>query len=508
MVTIVAIALLLLPAAMAVAAGQDEAATTGSDEQIEMDLFVNHSWFWTDEWKGLIAEEITAQTGVTMNVERANDNQQLPVMIASGSLPEMVYTSAEVERLSDARLSYAWNELIEQYAPELPRTDIEVANHTQADGNFYTLRNFFWTEEQWNSEQFALPGPGTHTLHVREDMWQQMGSPQITTIDEWEAAMVMARDMFPDAVPYVHNWGYEYIQAQFGMDVGSGTRIYPDGDEIKHRIRHPALVDTLVFMNRLIREGLAVPENFTWELEQYTQQVYSGNAFSFSRSAWQSKEANDAFGVAGLPYRAIPITTELSDETVWVSDGIGWSGTFITRNNENPDRAIQFMSFMRSEEGRRLATWGLEGRHWNLGADGRPVFTEEFLTSRDGPNFYEDILGGVWTFGVALEEQIQVYDPENWPLVTPRLIAAKERFVFRPELHFVVPRGNTREANIYSTIREFATNEEIRIIISAESEADVRAQHAAMIEQAEELGLGELEAWMTGQYLEVRDRYQ
>lgn len=508
-IVIILVMLIALPAAVLLANGQQAESTkktTGTD-LIEMDLFVNHTWFWTSDWKGAIAEEITKRTGVKMNVERANDNQQLPVMIASGSLPEMIYTSAEIERLSDSRLCYPWNELIDQYATDFPMTSIEVANHTQEDGNFYTLRNFFWTEEQWLDSKFALPGPGTHSLHYRTDLWEELGSPSITSLSELESVLEMAKAEFPEVIPYVHNWGYEYFQAQHGMDVGN-THIYPEGDKIYHRLRHPALLETLIFMNRLIQKDLTVPENFTWEYEQFQQQVYSGNAFSFSRSAWESNEANDAFKKAGLPYQARIVQVELSNDAVWVNDGIGWSATFITKNNENPDRAIQFMKFMRQEEGRRLSTWGIEGRHWNLGDDGRPIFTEEYLTSRSGPNFYEEILGGVWTFGVALEEQIQGYDPENWPEVTPRLQAAKVKYVFRPELHFVVPRGNTEEANIYSRIEEFAKNEEIRIIISAKNESEVREMYAEMISQAEKMGLNTMEAWMTDKYAEVMKRYQ
>ncbi|MFW6313428.1 MAG: hypothetical protein ACOC2N_06055, partial [Spirochaetota bacterium] len=143
----------------------------------------------------------------------------------------------------------------------------------------------------------------------------------------------------------------------------------------------------LVYLNRLVRNDLLVPENFTYQHEQYLQQVNGGRAFAFTRSAWQADEANTAFTQAQLPYRARVLPTELSADAVLVNDGIGWSGTFITQQNHDPGRAIEFMSFMRSEEGRQLSVWGVEGVHWNEGPDGRPVFTDVYYDAQEEGTF-------------------------------------------------------------------------------------------------------------------------
>ncbi|MFW6211255.1 MAG: extracellular solute-binding protein [Spirochaetota bacterium] len=507
---------LLVPIGQVWAGGAQEsggAVAEASEGPIEFDLFVNHTWFWTDEWKGAIAEEITSRTGVTMDVTKANDNQQLPVMIASGNLPDFVYASGDmVTRMSDSRISYPWNELIPEHAPDFPLTEIEVANNTMPDGNFYTLLNAFATEQAWRENEIALPSPGTHSLSFRVDIWEELGQPSMTTLEEYEDVLMSVRDEYPDMVPLVLGWSgtamYGYFAAQFGMDVGSNP-VYEDDGQIYHRIRHPALVDTLVYLNRLVRNGLLVPENFTYQHEQFLQQVNSGRAFSFTRSAWQADEANTAYQQAQLPFSARVLPNELSADAVLVNDGIGWSGTFITRSNDDPARAIQFMSFMRSEEGRRLSVWGVEGVHWNEGPDGRPVFTDVYYDAQEAGTFYDEILGGVWTFGMsALEEAIQSYDPENRSYVTERLVSAKEITIYRPELYFTVPRTDSEERNILTRIQELSTNEEVRIIISAESEEEVRTMYESMIDRAESIGLGQLEEWMNDEYASVQDRYE
>jgi len=506
----------MVPVGQVLAAGSQQSADIaeeGEDAPIEFDLFVNHSWFWTDEWKGAIAEEITRRTGVTMNVTKANDDQQLPVMIASGNLPDLVYASGDmVTRMSDSRISHPWNELIPAHAPDFPQTDIEVANNTMPDGNYYTLLNAFATEDQWRENEFAVPSPGTHTLGFREDIWEELGRPTMTSLQDFEDVLMTVKAAYPDMIPLVMGYSgqgmYAYFAAQFGMDVGNNPVFREDG-QIHHRIRHPALADTLVFLNRLVRNDLLVPENFTYQYEQFTQQVYSGRAFAFNRSAWIGDEANGAFDQAGLSYRARVLENELSEDAILVNDGIGWSGTFITKQNENPGRAIQFMSFMRSEEGRQLSVWGVEGVHWNAGPDGRPVFTDVYYDAQEEGTFYDEILGGVWTFGMsALEEAVQGYDPENRPNVTARLVSAKVITEYRPELYFVVPRTDSDERNMLTRITELSENEEVRIIISAGSEAEARAMYDEMVERAESVGLNELEAWMNDQYASVRQRYE
>src|SRR5690625_3323027 len=92
--------------------------TDGSDEVVTLDLFVDQSWWPLKDWSGPIPEEITKRTGVKLNITVASDEQQLPIMIASKSFPDLVVTNLQFERMSDAELSYDWQSLIDQYVPE------------------------------------------------------------------------------------------------------------------------------------------------------------------------------------------------------------------------------------------------------------------------------------------------------------------------------------------------------------------------------------------------------
>lgn len=91
-------------------------------------------------------------------------------MIASGDLPDLVFTYANINRMSDSKLSYPWNELIGKYAPDFKIDQTRIAIHTMDDGNFYTVRNSFATQEEMAQNKYSIGSDGNPGIAVREDI--------------------------------------------------------------------------------------------------------------------------------------------------------------------------------------------------------------------------------------------------------------------------------------------------------------------------------------------------
>lgn len=100
--------------------------TAKNDEQIELTVFIDHTWYDTDKFEGIIPEEITKQTNVVLKPTKAVDSMQLGVIIASDEAYDMIYTSQLGDRLSNSNICYAYNELIEQYAPNFQPSDDQM----------------------------------------------------------------------------------------------------------------------------------------------------------------------------------------------------------------------------------------------------------------------------------------------------------------------------------------------------------------------------------------------
>ena len=470
-------------------------------------MFVDHTWFWVDKFAGPIAEEITKRTGVTLELVKAADENQLPVRIASGDYEDMIYTSRLFDQLSDPKISYDWNGLIEQYAPSFKIASIEIGNNTVADGKFYTCTNAYSPPDEWKDVRI-LPSPGTPNIGIRSDIMEKLGNPAINNVDDFVKVLEMVKGKYPEMTPHIINIaeGYDrYWWATFGVPAGSAG-VYVKDDKVQYFVRSPEFKEAAKFMNLMVTKGLMSVESLIYKSEQYGQEVASGKAFSFARAmtdpigVTQDLEKN---GIKGAKF--VPIEKLLSDKAVTINDGIGWSGTFITKNCKTPDRAIQFLEYMKSEEGQRLSTWGIEGVHYKM-VDGYPEKTDagrEAMTSKG----YTDVCIGVWTFGMSAKaEGIWNYDPSR-PTVTNALIAWKNVIQFKPEYYFLKPKSDSDEGGTYVKINDLVTKEKIKLY-SAKSPEEFDAAYAAMVKTAEDMGLGALEAWMTEKYVkEVKPKY-
>ena len=94
-------------------AGQESSAseTEGNvQDAVTLDLYLDFTWYPVDSWTGIIPETLTENGGVYFDVTRSADDSQLGLMIASGELPDVIYTDKEIDRLCDSNLCYSYNE--------------------------------------------------------------------------------------------------------------------------------------------------------------------------------------------------------------------------------------------------------------------------------------------------------------------------------------------------------------------------------------------------------------
>ena len=184
--------LIALLMALALLLGGVNVSLAETAEPITLTCFIDHNWFWTDEWTGIIPETITEKTGVRLEVTRAVDDQQLGIMIASTDLPDLVYTAANLDRLSTPEACYSYNELIEQYGLEWQPdpTLITNARSFSSDDSYYTLLQNFSTQEEVNASPSSLM---VASLGYRADILEALGNPSMATMDEFMNGLGMVR---------------------------------------------------------------------------------------------------------------------------------------------------------------------------------------------------------------------------------------------------------------------------------------------------------------------------
>jgi len=468
-------------------------------EVVELDMFVNHPWWPLKDWSGSVPEEITKRTGVKLNITVAADEQQLPLMIASGDLPDLIFTASDIERLSNPKLTYAWDELIEQYAPSFQPPQNLVGVNTAPDGKYYTLRNNFSTQEEWEANQAALPNGGG--IAVRKDILETLGNPPMNTLQDLESVFAQVKQKYPDFVPLVSdkNWIGGYFAPQFGV-VG---KWYEDDGNIIHYLRQPETLEFYKFMNRMYREGYMIADNWTFKDDKVDDEfALSGKAFAIEHVVRVADELNAALESQGADYSFQMITPEGGNPRIY-NTGIGWSGVFITKKNKHPEASIKFMEFMFSDEGQRLGMWGVEGKDWTLHAEGYPEFqydrSNADLMNQNGHNWWGLLSAS------AVTEGLGNYIPGKQ--VTTAAAFLKKHTEYKPELGLLVTEPDSEEKAIETKLEDMITNERVKVYLAQSEEEAVQAYNN-MLDLAEQIGLSKLEGWANEKYGTVKDYFK
>lgn len=396
------------------AASQDTVSGTTEDSDaddnspITFDVFINHTWYWTDKFTGIIPEEITKRTGVTLNPTRAADDKQLGLMIASGDLPELVYTDTQIDRLSDSQFCCAWNELIEEHAPDFRPADmsIMIAKSFSKDDNYYTILNAFSTEEEWKAAKSGAPS--FPSLLYREDIIQELGNPSMKTIDDYLNVMGMVKEKYPDMTPLIMDQTFLLKPIKQWMIPGWTSGAYElcrlDDGSIIFMTSSPQYIDFLRFANTCYRNGFISADNFAFKDDSQSLQIaVTGKAFSY---CWYTgnntaEQLTSLTQKNGDPDALWQHAAPLVDDAKLYMAGIGWSGVFITKNCKDPARAIKFMQWMFSDEGQRLTQWGREGIDYTLDDNGCPVFSDEWNEARNDERIFYEKYNPAFYFGIS-----------------------------------------------------------------------------------------------------------
>ena len=171
----------------------------------------------------------------------------------------------------------------------------------------------------------------------------------------------------------------------------------------------------------------------------------------------------------------------------------GWA---IGYTNEHVVETIKYFDFWFTEEGRRLANFGVEGTHYDM-VDGKPIFKEEFLNA--GP-----VNRSLYQIGAQLQGRgyFQDYDYEiQW--TNEFALAGIELYEQGDYLipDFLGVAFNAEEQRVYDrtwgSIRDYMLEKQQSWILGS---ADVEAEWDDYLAQLDEMGMQELLPVMQSAY--------
>ena len=405
---------------------------------------MNYSWFVAGWGGNMVSEKITEETGVSLNfiVPMGNEDNKLETLIDSDSLPDIVtigWWEPQLQEMIDKGLVYPLNQLADVYDPDFYNvTDKRVRDwYTLSDGNIYGYPNSSYTpEDVKNNDNIA----SNQTFLVRKDIYEAIGSPDMTTTEGFYNAVVKAKEMFPEVggKPLIPIGAHEFEVdgcVSFGQYLQNFLAIpYEKNGRKYDRNTDPEYIRWLKMFRRLASEGYLANDIFVDQRMQTSEKVAEGRYFCMlyqrtdiadQQKILYSKDPN-------MVYMAVdgPKNLRGDDPVLPVNGIVGWTLTFISKNCKDPERAIKFIDFLMSEEGQKLTYLGVEGETYDV-IDGKVVIKDEVkeILATDRQK-YDSIYGAdnqYWMlqnnvmqlkWGIELEEPLRQMAEWTYPYAT------------------------------------------------------------------------------------------
>jgi putative aldouronate transport system substrate-binding protein len=362
-----------------------------------LDLTIHMHWAQGQGYNEDYPVELAARemTGIHLKDATAGKNtkdsrEAMNLLIAQGDLPDIVGGSAirqPVNQYGPEGAFLALNDLVKEHAPNIQAfwdANPELLTAISAyDGKYYYI-------------PYLPDGKFGRAYFVRQDWLDKLGLQQPQNVEELYTVLKAFREKDPngngkkDEIPFFARDWQEVIRLVTLWDArSSGSDTYHDfyitkTGEIAHPYAEEAYRDGLTNVAQWYSEGLIDPEVFT-RGSSSRDFLLSENLGGMTHDWFASTAGYNVALVDKVPgLNFAPFLPPASAGGVRIEEHRripvkpdGWAISF---TNEHPVETIKYFDFWFSEEGRRLANFGVEGTHYDL-VDGKPVYKPEVLGS-------------------------------------------------------------------------------------------------------------------------------
>ncbi|MGR4847565.1 ABC transporter substrate-binding protein [Streptomyces sp. LARHCF252] len=326
----------------------------------------------------LFWEELTERTGVTLkpvDVPLADYEKKRSVLIGAGDAPFLIpktYHPSEVAFVSSGAVL-----AVSDYVKLMPnfrdkvrkwKLEPELDSIRQSDGKYYLL-------------------PGLHekvkagySLSFRTDVLDKHGLSLPTTWDEVYDVLKALKEEYPGKYPFSDRWStntpfpcgalFLYLGQAFGVRAGWAY----DNISFDHKARKFVFTGAqdgyrqmVEYLRRLVAEKLMDPESFSQTDDQAVQKLLAEKCYAMSANPQelvQNYRYNLEKQVKGAKIEMIPAPVGPAGPVVLGGSRLE-NGVMISSKALKSDSFVAMMQFVDwlwySDEGQRLARWGVEG---------------------------------------------------------------------------------------------------------------------------------------------------
>lgn len=420
---------LLLTALMVFAVCAPMAAVSeGEQEVIELTFLMDWNggaYNFPDGYNdGVIAKVIEEKVGVRIIAETitSSETEKLAAVFASDDLADITNgpfwdtkPGGEGELIKRAAIDgqlLALNQYLDDY-PNIKKAVTE--------GVSTAFRELHLENADFGGERYIIPRkPATdddvtnwaYSVFARKDILEALNvEPESITTPELLRELLEKikaggfTDINGKPVIPAGNWhnGWSYDQYVLGFNYGGWIDEWGVNEEtglIEKREMLQNEIDRTLFMRNLIADGLYDAEALTQTDTMGKEKMATGRVATFG-CHWQ--HMNSFFEstlyltnpeMEYIPLGPVTMQNGETPKSVYRKGAYGFGCLFISSKTKYPEKALELIEFLSSEEGILLSKFGIEGTHYNM-IDGVPVRTEEWtkIKSEDSQRYYLEGFG-------------------------------------------------------------------------------------------------------------------
>lgn len=338
---------------------------------------------------------------VNYSCPEADADSKLNLMISSDDLPDVIILDRNANWLKLINLGKLVD--INTLKYEGCSFDEDILESTQkllsVNGGLYGIPN--WARK-------GATG-GNMSWMVNHDVYEQLGSPELKTLDDLHQFMLDAKDkgvktsddqsIFP-WLPRQDDNGFNTVSAiyrSYGHPNLIDTYWSQADNDVKLAVYDDNYIAALKIANQWYKEGLFPETTYTDSNDQFVEKLSNGRAaityYDFSqddtnhfRTLLQEKDGN-TYDLLGWELKDSPIYPAADGvDYVYGEEGgtVGWNVNCITTKAENPQRIFDLYTWMLTKDGSINMMYGPEGGLWEgKDEEGNPILKkpEEELTS-------------------------------------------------------------------------------------------------------------------------------
>ena len=374
--------------------------------------YVNSDKF--PEWgEDEISRRIMDMNGIKLVFQH---NGSLDILLASHEMPDLIYTASdkEIAQLNTPDYSQSLDTLAKEHCPEFwnDLDELEILTNQQSDGHVYALINGYMTDDVYDDSVVPLNAP--RFMSLRSDVLGKLNADMPTSVEELESLLYTAKDKMQELgiTSVLRQYSPTASPVAEWMGVKRFLQWDAEAQKIITPLRDDAWVPYLQLAARWYRDGVLTlpPAEPYWRSAMYIPWEYASDQ-SLQPAQFYSDTLSGSFVTAGdeMAYQVSglygintsekgagvllyslfeePLTYEnemkfqTADQQLSTPKlpGIATDrgALFITNSCTHPEAAINFIAFLKGDEGSQLVSWGLENTHFTRTEEGKLEYNAE-----------------------------------------------------------------------------------------------------------------------------------